>query len=414
MVSKLIEWSIMADRVKVTIIGAGVVGCAIAYHLSPKYDEIFVIEKNPKVTSENQSSRNSGVIHAGIYYPQDESPLKAKLCVEGNRLLYEFCQEFDVLHKRTGKLVIATEDWQLDYLQDTFQIAQQNGVPGAKLISAEEARRMEPNIQCRRAAYFPTSGIVEPTQLVYRLFTLASQNGVFFLNHTKVIDIKPKHDYFEVRTQSGDRSEVFETEILINAAGLYSDEIARMINPDCPYQIFPVRGEMAKFYKSRRADIFHAGLNLYPVPHPLDADGRKLIIPFAEFQKLFKARKLLKTVGVHLTPTFDLIDGSYAIGDTVTIGPATKAVSGKEDYTHDLYPPTYYLGQVHAFFPHLKVEDIALHQTGIQAKLKSQFDWVIEPDEKQPKCLQLIGIDSPGLTGCLAIGKYVKELLAEL
>ncbi len=404
----------MAERVKITIIGAGVVGCAIAYQLSKKYDEIFVIEKNPRVTAENQSSRNSGVIHAGIYYPKDESPLKAKLCVAGNRMLYDFCQEFDVPFKQTGKLVMATEDWQLDYLRDAFQIAQENGVSGAKIISAEAAKQMEPNIHCIQAAYFPTSGIVEPTQLVYRLYTLASQNGGYFLTQTEVIDIKPKNGYFEIATKSGNQIELFETEILINSAGLYSDEIARMIDPDCPYEIFPVRGEMAQFYKSRRQEIFHAGMNLYPVPHPLDASGKKLVMPFNDFQKLFKAKKVLKTVGVHLTPTFDLIEGQYEIGNTVTIGPATKSVLDKEDYTHDLYPPEYYFKLVRPFFPNLKVGDISLHQTGIQAKLKNQFDWVIEPDKKHPRCIQLIGIDSPGLTGCLAIGRYVEELLAEV
>ena len=404
----------MAERVKIAIVGAGVVGCAIAYQLSKKYDEIFVIEKNPKVTAENQSSRNSGVIHAGIYYPKDESPLKAKLCVEGNRMLYDFCQEFDVPYKQTGKLVMATETWQLDYLQDTFQIALQNRVPGARIISAEEARKMEPNVNCIQAAHFPTSGIVEPTQLVYRLFTLASQNDVYFLTQTQVNDIQPKNGYFEITTKSGNQIEIFETEILINSAGLYSDELARKINSDCPHEIFPVRGEMAKFYKSRRKDIFHAGMNLYPVPHPLDANGKKLIMPFDDFEKLFKAKKVLKSVGVHLTATFDIIDRKYEIGNTVTIGPATKSVSNKEDYTLDLYPPEYYFELINSFFPNLKIEDISLHQTGIQAKLKNQFDWVIEPDAKYPKCIQLIGIDSPGLTGCLAIARYVAELLDEV
>lgn len=404
----------MAERVKITIIGAGVVGCAVAYQLSKKHSEIFVIEKNSKVTAENQSSRNSGVIHAGIYYPQDEAPLKAKLCVAGNRMLYDFCQEFDVPCQKTGKLVMATETWHLDYLRDAFQIAQQNGVPGAKIISSDDAKHMEPNVHCIQAAYFPTSGIVEPTQLVYRLFTLASQNGAYFLTQTEVIDVKAKQGYFEITTKTGNRIENFETEILINSAGLHADAIASMTDPDCPYQIFPVRGEMAKFYKTRQREIYHAGMNLYPVPHPLDAIGKKLIIPFDEFQKLFQAKKVLKTVGVHLTPTFDIIDGSYEIGNMVTIGPATKRVSTREDYTQDLYSPEYYFDAIHSFFPNLTVEAISLHQTGIQAKLKNHFDWVIAPDEKHPKCIQLIGIDSPGLTGCLAIGEYVGELLAEI
>lgn len=404
----------MAERVMITIVGAGVVGCAIAYSLSKKCDDIFVIEKNPKVTGENQSSRNSGVIHAGIYYPKEESPLKAELSVIGNRKLYDFCQEFGVPHRMTGKLVVATEEWQLEYLKDTFDIAIQNNVPGAKMLSAEQAKALEPNIRCRQAAYFPTSGIVEPTQLVRRLSTLARQNGVYFLTGTEVTEIKAKGQYFEVGLISPNRHEILETEVLINSAGLYSDVIAKKVNPECPYEILPVRGEMAKFYKSRRSEIFHHGLNIYPTPYPLDKTGRKLVIPFAEFQSLFKAKQVLKTVGVHLTPTFDLVDDSYEIGNIVTIGPATKGVEDRENYAQDLFEPPYFWEMVHSFFPNLRTEDIELHQTGIQARLKNQFDWVIEPDEKHPRCIQLVGIDSPGLTACLAIAEYVMQLVQSI
>ena len=102
--------NIMSEKVKLTIVGGGLVGCALAYQLSQKYDEIFVFEKNDNIKAENQSSRNSGVIHAGVYYPQDLGALKGKLCVTGNKLLYEFCQEFDVPHKQVGKLIVAVEE----------------------------------------------------------------------------------------------------------------------------------------------------------------------------------------------------------------------------------------------------------------------------------------------------------------
>lgn len=404
----------MSERVKITIVGAGVVGCAIAYMLSKKTEDIFVIEKNPKVAGENQSSRNSGVIHAGIYYPKDESPLKSKLSVIGNGRLYEFCQEYGIPHRMTGKLVVATEEWQLEYLADTFDIAIQNNVPGAKMLSAEQAKALEPNVHCLQAAYFPTSGIVEPTQLVRRLSTLAKQNGVYFLTGTEVSEIKPKGQYFEVGLMSANRYEILETEVLINSAGLYSDVIAKRVNPEFPYEILPVRGEMAKFYKSRRPEIFHHGLNIYPTPYPLDKTGRKLVMPFAEFQSLFKAKQVLKTVGVHLTPTFDMVDDNYEIGNIVTIGPAMKGVEEREDYARDLFDPAYFWEMVNPFFPNLRIEDIELHQTGIQAKLKNQFDWVIEPDEKHPRCIQLVGIDSPGLTACLAIAEYVTQLVQSI
>lgn len=404
----------MSDRVHITIIGAGVVGCAIAYRLSKKYDEIFVIEKNPKVTAENQSSRNSGVVHAGVYYPKDLGRLKGELCVKGNPLLYDFCNEFDVPCKQTGKLIVASSEHEIDFLEDTFRISVENKVPGAQLISSIEAEKMEPNIICLKAGYFPTSGIVEATQLVYRLYTLATQQDAFFLTSTEVVDVRPKSGFFEIETRAGNQTEVFETEILINSAGLYSDEIAKRVNPDCPHEINPIRGEAAKFMKSRRKNIFHRGLNIYPVPHPIYLDGTRADVPFDEYQRLFAEKKVLKTVGVHLTPTFDFIDGSYEIGNTVTIGPANKKVKSKEDNSKDLLPPDIYHERVQRFFPNLQLDDIFLHQAGVQAKLKDQYDWVIEPDEKFSNCIQLIGIDSPGLTGCLAIADYVEELVSSI
>jgi L-2-hydroxyglutarate oxidase LhgO len=404
----------MPERIPITIIGAGVIGCAIAYQLSKKYPEIIVIEKNPKVTAENQSSRNSGVVHAGIYYPKDVSPLKAEFCVKGNKMLYQFCQEFRIPHVQTGKLVLTAEEWEIPYLEDALKIAIENNVPGAKLISKEEAKKLEPNIECIKAAYFPTSGIIEATQLVRQLYAQATQRDAFFLFGTKVVDLKSRNNIFEITTEANGRKEIFESEIVINAAGLYSDEIARMVNPNCPYDILPIRGESAKFYKTKRASISHNGLNIYPVPHPINSEGRKTKIPFDKFQKLFQQKKVLKTVGVHLTPTFDVQDGNYFIGDTVTLGPASKRVTDKDDNSIDLFPPTFYLYSVKPFFPNLTNQDISLHQAGIQAKLVQQFDWVIEPDEKFSKFIQLIGIDSPGLTSCLAIAEYVENLLGHI
>ncbi|MFZ5515593.1 MAG: NAD(P)/FAD-dependent oxidoreductase [Candidatus Zhuqueibacterota bacterium] len=404
----------MSERVHITIIGAGVVGCAIAYQLSKIYNDVIVVEKNPKVTAENQSSRNSGVVHAGVYYPRDLGRLKGELCVKGNGMLYDFCREFDVPIHQTGKLIVATKEQEIDFLEDTLRIARENMVPGARRISADEAKKMEPNIRCLSAAFFPTSGIVEVTQLVYRLFTLATNQEAFFLTNTRVVAIKPRDSYFEIQTEAGQATEIFETDILINSAGLYSDEIAKKVNPDCRFEINPIRGEAVKFLKTRRADIFHHGLNIYPVPHPIYPDGTKAEVSFQEFQRLFHSKQVLKTVGVHVTPTFDISDGRYEIGNTVTIGPATKGVLDREDNASDLLPPELYLNRVQSFFPNLRLDDISLHQAGVQAKLKNYFDWVIEPDEKHPRCIQLIGIDSPGLTSCLAIANYVADLVAAM
>lgn len=403
----------MPERVHLTIIGGGIIGCSVAYKLSDHFDDIFVIEKNVKITDENQSSRNSGVIHAGVYYPKDLSPLKACLCVTGNKMVYDFCMEFDIPHRKTGKIIVATDEIEMPYVQDTLRIAQENGVPDCRMMDAAEVQTLEPNVQCIAAAYFPTSGIIEPTELLYKIFTLASNNDVFFMTGTQVTDIRPHDTYFEITTTAQGRTETFETEHLINAAGLYADDIARMVDSDFPYRIRPVRGESAKFYKNKRDDIQHNGLNVYPAPFALFPSGEKKRIPFDEFERLFKKEQVLKTVGIHLTPTFMQKNGEYVIGNEVTLGPAQKGVTNCEDTASDLYLPEHFWGDVRAFFPNLHVDDIMLHQAGIQAKLEHHYDWVIERSGKYPRCINLVGIDSPGLTACLAIGDLVAGMIGE-
>jgi len=217
----------MTETVPITIIGGGAVGCAIAYELSRRVDdEIFLLERNRKIRGENQSSRNSGVIHAGIYYPKKKGPLKARFCVEGNKMLYEFCAEHNVPHKKTGKLVVATNHREEEYLEDVLAVSLDNSVPGVTRISGEEAKAMEPNVNATSAIHVPTSGIIEPTEYVSRLHHLAETNGVAFVTGNKVIHITPKGKLFEVTTKSGGDIDTFETKVLINAAGLYSDEIA--------------------------------------------------------------------------------------------------------------------------------------------------------------------------------------------
>ena len=405
----------MSEEIPITIIGGGAVGCAIAYELSNRLDDkIFLLERNSKIRGENQSSRNSGVVHAGIYYRKDTEPLKARFCVEGNRRLYEFCEEHRVPHKKTGKLVVATNPREEEYLDDVLAVSLDNGVPGVKRISGEKARSMEPNVNATSAIYVPTSGIIEPIEYVSRLHHLAKTNGVSFITGNEVINITPKGNSFEVTTKSGRNIDTFETKVLINAAGLYSDEIARMVNPDSPYEMDSVRGEAAKFYKTKRASISMNRMNVYPAPHGFwNKGGEKADVSFEEFQKLLEEGKITKTVGVHLTPTFDIENGEYVIGKTVTIGPTPTVGIGKEDYSSNLHPEEYYLQRVKGFFPSLELDDIVLHQVGISAKLKNQCDFVVERDPKHPNCINVVGINSPGLTASLAIANYVRELLKD-
>ena len=401
----------MPEEITITIIGGGAIGCAIAYELSRNSQwDIAVIEKNNQIRGENQSSRNSGVIHAGIYYPKGIGPLKSRLCVEGNRMLYEFCSRHDVPHKKTGKLVVATEPFEEDYLEDVYRIAVENDVPGIEMIDGKRAALLEPNIRALSALYVPSSGIIESTSLVDRLYKLAKSAGVMFLMGNEAIEVKPENNGFMVKIRSRTGTEIFKTINIINAAGLYSDDLAKMINPDSPYLMDPVKGESAKFYKSSRDNIFMNGLNIYPVPFGYLPDGERLKVSFKEFQKQLSEGKVNKSVGVHLTPTLEQGKKGFKLADTVTMGPAYSQPEDKEDYRH-VRGEKYYLDMIKAIFPNLKLGDISLNQTGIRARLKDHYDFIIERDKKYPGLVNLIGIDSPGLTSSLAIAKYVKGLL---
>ena len=399
----------MALKVNTTIIGGGVIGCAIAYELSKEAKgEIVLLEKNSRIPGENQSSRNSGVIHAGIYYKKDLQPLKSKLCVEGNYLLYDFCEKNSIPYKKTGKLILATNKVEEEYLEDIIKTSKENDVKGIKKLYKKEINNFEPNVNATTSLYVPSSGIVEQISLVKKLYSLAKDNGVHFLEGSKLMNIKPNKTGFEVIT----KSENFETKRIINSAGLYSEMISKMINPESPYKIIPVRGESAKFYKNKRRDIWMNGMNVYPTPYTYyNHNGEKAKVHFKDLKRLIENGVATQTVGIHLTPTFDLKEGKYVLGNTVTIGPAKTININKEDYGSNLKSTKDYINDIHNYFPNLKIDDISLHQTGIMATLKDHQDFVIEQDKKHPKCINLLGIDSPGLTCSLAIAKYVKEIM---
>jgi len=140
----------MSEKVDITIIGAGIIGCAAAYRIASEHTgskDIVVIERNSQINGENQSSRNSGVIHAGVYYSSDVGPLKAKLCVEGNRMLYEFCKSHNIPHKMCGKLLIAKDALEEEYLYDVHRIASENNVPGLEIMDQKDIAALEPNVR---------------------------------------------------------------------------------------------------------------------------------------------------------------------------------------------------------------------------------------------------------------------------
>ena len=397
----------MGDEILVTIAGAGVVGCAISYELSKELNgNIVVIEKNNSVKGENQSSRNSGVIHAGIFYDKTFGPLKSRLCVEGNRMLYDFCERTMVPYRRCGKLVVATNQLEEEYLEDVIRIADENGTEGIEVLDKKQAKEMEPNISAVSAVHVPSSGIVEPTGLVEAFSRLAQDNGAIFLTSNELTAITPdKKDGFEIEIKSASGKEKFKTKIFINSAGLFSDDVAKMLDPGSIYEMEPVKGEAAKFFPSRRSGINLNGKSIYPVPFGYLPDGERLNVPFKQFLELFRQHKVTKSVGVHLSPTFDTA-GNFMIG------PAYSKPESRHDYK-PFRTEEYFLEKVLPFFPGLRLEDISLYQAGIRAKLKDHYDFVIERDSNYPAFINLTGIDSPGLTSSPAIAKYVTKIVKE-
>lgn len=398
----------------ITIVGGGIVGCALAYELSRHgYRNIIVIEKNKSIPGLNQSSRNGGVIHAGVYYPRDVEPLKAQLCVEGNALLYEFLEKYNLPHKRTGKLILAVTERDEEYLEYVLRIAQENGVVGVERLTAKQVKKIEPNVDGIRCALFvPSTGSAALGPLLECMKALAEECGVKFLCGSLVKSISSRENSFSLEIETSNETITLNTDFLINAAGLYADEIAKMVNSDVLYEIIPTRGELYKYNSARRSGIGISGMHLYQAPFCYYTDtGEVTNEPVKEVHQLLVAGKVTKTLGVHLSPCFDFTNGTYVLANTVTVGPLKTFGKGKEDYETGLRSPADYVNRVRPFFPHLREDDLELHFSGIMAVLKGKTDFVIERDKKYSSCIHLVGMDSPAWTSCLAIARYVREMI---
>jgi L-2-hydroxyglutarate oxidase LhgO len=386
----------LENEISIAIVGGGVVGCAIAWELSRGYDNVFLFEKNPGITrGENQSSRNSGVIHSGIYYDQETRPLKAALCLEGNRLLYDFCSRYKVPALQTGKIIVATNEEEEEILELYLNRARQNRVPGAKRISGEKVRELEPNVRARSALLVPTAGIVEPTTLVYRLHTLASQGGVHFMTGTEVTGIEKNGDFnrFSICYSDGLKDRI-KARIMINAAGTDADLVSKSYDPSSSYELDPIIGESYKFYGHKRPELGLKGMNVYPMP-----------------QSVMTPHGLHFTVGIHLTPTFGELSFPLALGSTVTVGPKLVPIQDRNAVPGPFVDAKTFSEKVSPFFPGITQKDLIWHQAALQARLKGHPDFIIRAVSDSPNFINLLGIDSPGLTACLAIARRVKEMV---
>jgi len=366
----------------ITIIGAGVVGLAIAEKVSEEHKNVFLIEKHISFGQET-SSRNSEVIHAGIYYTKDS--LKSRLCVEGKWLLYDYCKKYNVPYNNCGKLIVATSVREISVIEGIRQTAIKNGVDDLSYIGIEEIAGLEPNIFALKALYSPSTGIVDSHSLMKQYETNSLNNGCQIVYGSEVIGIMKVRDGYKITLLDADEQNYsFTTKIIVNSAGLTSDKVSEMVGiTDENLKILFCKGEYFRINPPKNRLIKRL---IYPVPH-----------------------QNMEGIGIHVT-----ID----MGGGVKLGPDVKYLeSNIYDYKLTASKQEAFYISAKKFLPFLEFDDLAPEMAGIRPKIQKPGeplrDFYIKEESKRgfPGFINLIGMESPGLTSSIAIAKYVERLI---
>ena len=367
------------DLVETCIIGAGVVGLAVARQLSMDGQQVIVLERNARF-GEGISSRNSEVIHAGIYYPKDS--LKARLCVRGKALLYEYCVSHKIRHRAIGKLIVATCEEEESELESILNKATENGVTDLSYESRAQLERTEPNVHATLALMSPSTGIIDSHGLMMGLLGDLQGRGGMLACQAKVTEIIQADSGFIVLTRIGGEEYRFRCRNLINAAGLGAQEVADSIEGFDKALIPRLHLCRGNYFLLQGKNPFHH--LIYPVP---DSTGAGL--------------------GIHAT-----ID----IADQVKFGPDVEYID-KEDYEISEKRLPFHYQSIRRYLPQLEDNTLTLGYSGIRPKLQgpgdAPADFVIQSYKvhQVSGLINLFGIESPGLTSSLAIAETVASTL---
>ena len=374
------------ENFDITIIGAGVVGLAIAASLSnhKTFGNLKILLLESKETfGTGVSSRNSEVVHAGLYYPKNS--LKTTMCIQGNRLLYEHCDQFNVPYKKIGKLVVAQKN-ELDDFEALFANAHDNGISDIKLISKRKLRSIEPSLKAEHTFLSPSTGIVDSHSLMRSFLYQFAYHGHTFVERTEVKSIERSDNGFEVHLHDRSKKKpepfVIASKSVINAAGMGAQKLAGQII-GYPATNIPTQ-QLAKgsYFEYKKKNPF-----------------KHLIYPVTS--------KNFDSLGIHAT-----ID----LAGQLKFGPDIEYVSS-ENYDVAESKKETFVRAIRDYFPSIKKENLRSGYSGIRPKIISSLgstaDFVIKEESsiQMDGLIQLFGIESPGLTSCIPIGNHVCDLL---
>lgn len=357
------------------VIGGGIIGLAIARELALANKEVVLLEKNSEI-GEETSFRNSAVIHAGVYYPKKS--LKAKLCNEGKQRLYDYCQLNKIDHKKVGKLIVATQAQQLGKLNALQKCAYENGVP-LQLLDKSELSRMEPNVNALTALYSSETGIVNGAQLMHSFENDILKAGGIILCNTAFVSGKKTSNEIELQMLGQEKS-ILRTRYFINAAGLWAQQVARNFQ-DLPAETIP--------------PSYFAKGNYFQLKSSMPF--KRLIYPLPE------------TGGLGIHATINLAGQTFFGPDVEWVEKIEYSVSPNRRHS--------FVEKIKEYYPGLDGNLLSPAYAGIRPKIspaeQQPQDFIIQTniDHGLNNVINLYGLESPGLTACMAIAKYVTECI---